>query len=106
MRLGERDVLDIAMRVGRREVVQPTAPAAARVMGEYFDLAFVPISDLPPLSSALVWRRRTSNRRLRELIRIARDILRDAQTSAKVSGRRSQQTSPPSQRQMETPQRS
>jgi len=106
MRLGERDVLEIAMRVGRREVVHPTAPAAARVMGEYFDLAFVPITDLPPLSSALVWRRRTSNPGLREFIRIARDVLRDAQTPAKVSDRRSQQTSPPSQRQTETPQRS
>src|SRR5215211_530828 len=45
MRVGERDVLDIAVRVGRGEIVHPTAPTAARVMGEYFDLVFVPITE-------------------------------------------------------------
>jgi len=94
MRVGERDVLDIAVRVGRGEIVHPTAPTAARVMGEYFDLVFVPITDLPPLSSALVWRRRASNPRLRAFIRVARDVLRDAET---VRGGRAQKMSLPSQ---------
>jgi len=94
MRVGERDVLDIAVRVGRGEIVHPTAPTAARVMGEYFDLVFVPITDLPPLSSALVWRRRASNPRLRAFIRVARDVLRDAES---VRGGRAQKMSLPSQ---------
>jgi DNA-binding transcriptional LysR family regulator len=94
MRVGERDVLDIAVRVGRGEIVHPTAPTAARVMGEYFDLVFVPITDLPPLSSALVWRRRASNPRLREFIRVAREVLRDAEN---VRDGRAQKMSLPSQ---------
>jgi hypothetical protein len=40
------------------------------------DIVYVPIADLPPMRSALVWRRPARDRKLTELIRIAREVLR------------------------------
>jgi hypothetical protein len=39
------------------------------------DLAFVPMTGIPPLRSALVWRRPVRDPRLREFIRVARVVL-------------------------------
>jgi hypothetical protein len=35
----------------------------------------VPIADMPPLRSAMVWPRGASNPRLRAFVRVARDVL-------------------------------
>jgi DNA-binding transcriptional LysR family regulator len=43
-------------------------------MGE-LDLAFVPIEGMPPLRSALVWRRPARDPKLRAFIRVAREVL-------------------------------
>jgi hypothetical protein len=44
-------------------------------MGQY-EFVYVPITEMAPARSALVWRRRARDPRLREFIRIARDVLR------------------------------
>jgi DNA-binding transcriptional LysR family regulator len=71
---GERSALEIATRVARGELVHPTATAAAPYLGP-FELKFVPIKDLQPFRSALIWRRGASEARVREFIRVARGVL-------------------------------
>jgi hypothetical protein len=46
--------------------------SAASYMG---DLTFVPITGMPELRSALVWRRPACDPKLRAFIRVARDVL-------------------------------
>ena len=75
--LGDRAVLDVAVLVARGELVWPTVPSAAAYMGGDFDLVFVPIRGMPPLVSALVWRRPARDPKLRAFIRVAREALRD-----------------------------
>jgi DNA-binding transcriptional LysR family regulator len=74
---GERNFLEIAHRVARQELVFPTV-ASARAYGAPFELVYVPITGLAPVRSALGWRRRDRDPKLREFIRIARDVLRPA----------------------------
>ena len=54
--------------------------AADNKMLGQFDLVFVPITDMGTTRSALVWRRRARDPKLREFIRVARDMLRTAQS--------------------------
>jgi DNA-binding transcriptional LysR family regulator len=73
--VGERAIVDLSVRLARGELVFPTIASAAPWMGA-FDLAFVPITGMPPLRSALAWRRPARDPKLRELIRVAREVLR------------------------------
>ncbi len=75
--VGERNFLEMAHRVARQEFVFPTVASAEPFMAPY-DLAFVPFTGMEPARSALVWRRRARDPRLREFIRTARDVLRTA----------------------------
>ena len=70
--VGDQALLDLPVRVARRELVLPTVASAAPYMGE---LAFVPITGMKPLRSALVWRRPARDPKLRAFIRVARDVL-------------------------------
>ena len=70
--VGERSVTDVSVRVARGEIVYPTVASASTYLG---DLAFVPITGLPKLRSALVWRRPGRDPKLRAFIRVARDVL-------------------------------
>ena len=75
--VGERNFLALAHRVARRELVFPTVASAGPLMGVgQYDLAFVPITGMAPARSALIWRRRDRDRKLREFIRVAREVLR------------------------------
>jgi DNA-binding transcriptional LysR family regulator len=79
MPTGERSLLELPHRVARGEVVLPTVPTAAPFMGVgHYDLVFVPITGMPPVRGALVWRRHARDPRLREFIRVAREVLRAA----------------------------
>jgi DNA-binding transcriptional LysR family regulator len=69
---GERQVSDVAVRVARRELVYPAVESAISYMG---DLTFIPITGMPELRSALVWRRPARDPTLRAFIRVARDVL-------------------------------
>jgi hypothetical protein len=75
VRVGERSLLDISVRIARGEFVFPTVASAAPYTAE-FDLAFVPLTGLPPLRSALVWRRPARDPKLREFLGVARDVLK------------------------------
>jgi DNA-binding transcriptional LysR family regulator len=87
--VGERNFVEIAYRVARREIVLPTVASAAPVMGvAQYDLAYVPISGMAPLRSALVWRRRARDPKRREFIRTASDVLRTIKNDARVRGPR------------------
>ncbi len=81
IRIGERTLLDLPVRLARSEAVFPTVPSAAAYMGEP-DLVFVPIKGMPPLRSALVWRRPARDPKLREFIRVTRGVLGRAHTGS------------------------
>ena len=69
-------MLDLPVRIARSDLVFPTVASAIPYMGE-LDLAFVRVKGMPPLRSALVWRRPARDPKLRAFIRVARDIPRD-----------------------------
>ena len=74
------------MRIASGELVHLTVPSVAGSLGD-LDLVYVPISDLPPLRSGLVWRRRNRDPRLREFIRLAREALRRNRIPAQARSR-------------------
>jgi len=81
IRIGERTILDLPVRLARSETVFPTVASAATYMGQP-DLVFVPIKGMPPLRSALVWRRPARDPKLREFIRVTREVLGRAKTGS------------------------
>jgi DNA-binding transcriptional LysR family regulator len=83
LHLREADVTHLAMRIARGEFVHPTVPSVAAYMGD-LDLVYVPIADMPPMRSALVWRRRERDPRLRAFIRVAREELKRGHSTATV----------------------
>jgi DNA-binding transcriptional LysR family regulator len=77
LRVGERAILDASLRVARGEFVFPTVESAMPLLGE-LNLASVPLTGMPPLRSALVWRRAARDPKLREFLDVAREVLQDA----------------------------
>jgi DNA-binding transcriptional LysR family regulator len=75
VRLDVADVSELVLLIARGRIVQPTVASAASRFG-HPNIACVPISDLPPSRTALAWRRRDSDPRLRAFIAIARQHLR------------------------------
>jgi DNA-binding transcriptional LysR family regulator len=73
--VGDQAPLDLPVRIARRELVLPTVETAGPYMGN-LDLAYVPITGMKPLRSALVWRRPARDPKLRAFIRVARDVLK------------------------------
>jgi DNA-binding transcriptional LysR family regulator len=73
--VGERAAYEIAVRVARGELAFPTVASAIGYMGD-LDVAAVPITGLPELRSALVWRRPARDPKLRAFVRVARDVLK------------------------------
>jgi DNA-binding transcriptional LysR family regulator len=73
---GDRAMLDLPVRIARSDLVFPTVASAIPYMGE-LDLAFVPVKGMPPLRSALAWRRPARDPKLRAFIRVAKDVPRD-----------------------------
>jgi DNA-binding transcriptional LysR family regulator len=67
---------ELAFLVARGTIVHPTVESVATYWG-HPNIVYRPIEDLPPAKSALVWRRRVTNPRLREFARVAREVLRD-----------------------------
>jgi DNA-binding transcriptional LysR family regulator len=79
-RVGEGALLDVPVRIARGEFVFTTVPSAAPHMGG-FDLVFVPMTGMPELCSALVWRRPARDPKLREFVGVAREVLQGAKSS-------------------------
>lgn len=73
--VGDGALHGLPVRVARGELAFPTVESATSYMGE-FDLAFVPITGLAPLHSALAWRRPARDPRLRAFIGVARKVLK------------------------------
>ena len=76
-RMVPNDVSSLTVRLARGELVHPTVASAESYLG-HLGVALIPIADMPPLRSALVWRRRSADARLRAFIKLARDMLSDA----------------------------
>jgi DNA-binding transcriptional LysR family regulator len=66
---------ELAYLVAAGKIVHPTMASTAQIWG-HPELVYVPITDLPPLRSALVWRRGLTDATAREFIRVAREVLR------------------------------
>jgi DNA-binding transcriptional LysR family regulator len=80
--VGERNFLEIAHRVARQELIFPTVASAAPFGSLGPDLVYVPITGMAPARSALVRRRGVRDPKLREFLRLARDLLRAARRDA------------------------
>jgi hypothetical protein len=65
---------ELTVLVARGRIVHLTVPAFAEYYG-HPGITYVPVSDMPPSKSGLVWRRRASDPRLREFIRVTREVL-------------------------------
>ena len=74
LRLKVSGFSDLVIQIARGRVVQPTV-ASAMPRFAHVNVVCVPITDMPESKTVLVWRRGTSDRRLRALIRVAREVL-------------------------------
>jgi DNA-binding transcriptional LysR family regulator len=73
-RMVANDSAALAVRLARGELVHPTVASARAYLG-HLGVALVPIDDMPPLRSALVWRRRSGDVRVRAFVSLAREVL-------------------------------
>ena len=71
---------EVTTLIARGTIVHPTVPSFAEYFG-HPDVIYIPIVDMSPLESGLVWRRRNSDPRLREFIRVTEDFLRSVNQS-------------------------
>jgi DNA-binding transcriptional LysR family regulator len=74
VRIRGQDVVELTTRVARGELVHPSVPSSAAYVGVH-KFSYVPITDLPPLRSALAWRRGCRDLRVLEYARIAEEIV-------------------------------
>src|SRR5919107_3011366 len=76
--LGDRGRMtsELLHLIATGRVVHPTVPSFANMFG-HPDVVHVPIADLPPLRSALVWRRDNSDPRVQEFVRLAPELVPD-----------------------------
>lgn len=84
--VGDQALLDLPVRIARGELVLPTVASAAPYMGR--DLAYVPITGMKPLRSALVWRRPARDPKLRAFVKVAREVLKDEAQRPRPDGSR------------------
>ena len=73
-RLKHHDWSELVTMIARGKIVHPTVASFADQFA-HPGIRCVPISDLPLWTSALVWRRRDSGRRLRAFIEVAESVL-------------------------------
>jgi hypothetical protein len=80
---------EVTALIARGRIVHPTVPSFADYFGQP-GITYVPIADMAPLKSGLVWRRRASDPRLRAFVRVTREIMA---SSRRVSRSARQSTS-------------
>ena len=78
---------EVTALVARGRIVHPTVPSFAKYYGQP-GITYVPIVDMPPVKTGLVWTRRSSNPRLRAFIRVAREVVAAKRSGATASRRR------------------
>lgn len=69
-----RSPIDLSMLVARGEIVHLTVPSMAAYWG-HPDIVYIPVTDLPESSDALVWLRSNTDPRVQELVRVGRETL-------------------------------
>jgi DNA-binding transcriptional LysR family regulator len=76
--LGDRGRMtsELLHLIATGRIVHPTVRSFANMFG-HPDVVYVPIADLPALRSALVWLRDTNHPRVRDLARVAEDVISD-----------------------------
>jgi DNA-binding transcriptional LysR family regulator len=75
-----RHLAELTAGILRGDFVHATVPSVELHLGP--GIVYVPIADLPRWRSALAWRRPATDPRVREFIRIAREVLRKARRPA------------------------
>jgi DNA-binding transcriptional LysR family regulator len=65
---------EVTALIARGRIVHLTVPSFATYYGQP-GITYLPVTDMRPSKSGLVWRRAASNPRLREFIRITREVL-------------------------------
>jgi DNA-binding transcriptional LysR family regulator len=68
-----RNLSELAMLVARGDIVHLAVPSMVDYWGP--DIAYVPVTDMPESSEALVWLRSNPDTKIREFARIARETL-------------------------------
>jgi DNA-binding transcriptional LysR family regulator len=68
---------EVTSLIARGKIVHPTVPSFAEYYGQP-GIKYIPIADMAPLESGLVWRRRATDRRLREFIRVTQAVISTA----------------------------
>jgi len=70
------DLQQLGMRIARGELVHVTIPSAVQLFSAGLELAAIPVVDLPPWRSALIWRRRSLDLKAREFVRAAEEVVK------------------------------
>lgn len=65
---------EVTALVARGRIVHPTVPSFATYYG-HPGIIYIPITNMPPMKTGLVWRRGSSDPRLREFIRVTREVI-------------------------------
>jgi hypothetical protein len=82
LRANVHDFTDLVILIARGRIVHPTV-ASAITRFSHPGIVCLPIADMPPSSTALAWRRASSDPRLRALIGVAHEVLRADEPSAR-----------------------
>jgi DNA-binding transcriptional LysR family regulator len=84
---------EVTTLVARGAIVHPTVPSFAEYFGQP-GITYIPIIDMPARKSGLVWRRKATDPRLREFVRVAREILKTVHSSRATTRSELRQSSP------------
>jgi DNA-binding transcriptional LysR family regulator len=74
LRVRAHDFSDLVILIARGRIVQPTV-ASATTRFAHPNVVCIPLTDMPLSSTALAWRRRASDPRVRAFVEIAREVL-------------------------------
>jgi DNA-binding transcriptional LysR family regulator len=69
-----RTPLEVEALIARGVIVHPTVPSYATYF-RHPDITHIPINDMAPSATGLIWQRRTSDPRIREFVRTTRHVL-------------------------------
>jgi DNA-binding transcriptional LysR family regulator len=74
--LGDRGRMttELVHLIATGRIVHPTIPSFASMFG-YPDIVYVPITDMPPLRSGLLWRRGSTDQRVFDFARVAEEVV-------------------------------
>jgi DNA-binding transcriptional LysR family regulator len=77
-----RSAYEVVALIARGKIVHPTVPSFAEYLG-HPNVVYIPLTGMKPSRTALIWPRGTNDPRLREFVRITREVLRSARAAAR-----------------------